>query len=96
MSVPDLDFRPCGACNELVPTDTGCSHWRPGIKRAAARPGRVKGRAAVPYEDTVPPLTSRGTPRQRSLPPRADSPEVTRRMEAVLREGGLTARQGMG
>lgn len=32
MSVPGLDFRPCGACAELVPSDSGCPHWKPGIK----------------------------------------------------------------
>jgi hypothetical protein len=29
--VPDLwAYAPCGECRELVPTETGCSHWRPG------------------------------------------------------------------
>lgn len=23
-----IDYRPCGACGELVPA-TGCEHWRP-------------------------------------------------------------------
>ena len=44
MGTPDLSYRPCGACEELVPTDVGCSHWKPnnGPKR---RGGWVRGRA---------------------------------------------------
>lgn len=26
-----IDWRPCGACRELVPADSGCGHWRPGV-----------------------------------------------------------------
>ena len=28
-----MTHRPCGECRELVPADTGCSHWKPGAKR---------------------------------------------------------------
>jgi len=30
-------FRPCGACQELVPADTGCKHWKPRPVRAPVR-----------------------------------------------------------
>lgn len=29
-------WRPCGACRELVPADTGCGHWAPGLTVKAA------------------------------------------------------------
>lgn len=29
-------FRPCGACRELVPAETGCGHWKPGRSAKAA------------------------------------------------------------
>ena len=29
-------WRPCGACDELVPADDGCEHWRPGLSAKAA------------------------------------------------------------
>jgi hypothetical protein len=44
MSVPGPRFRPCGACAELVPSDTGCQHWKPGVK-SGKRTGWVRGRA---------------------------------------------------
>lgn len=30
-----LRDRPCGACHALVPADTGCKHWKPGVKAPA-------------------------------------------------------------
>lgn len=30
------EWRPCGACGALVPADTGCEHWRPGMAAASA------------------------------------------------------------
>lgn len=30
------EWRPCGACRALVPADTGCEHWRPGISASSA------------------------------------------------------------
>lgn len=33
-----MKHRPCGACAELVPADTGCVHWRPG----QAKPPRAR------------------------------------------------------
>jgi len=37
-----LAVRPCGACGQLVPADTGCDHWLPGLsgKAAEARAAR--------------------------------------------------------
>ena len=32
-----MRHRPCGACRELVPAESGCAHWRPGLKKAAPR-----------------------------------------------------------
>lgn len=31
-----LAWRPCGACGELVPADTGCTHWKPDFRRQRA------------------------------------------------------------
>lgn len=31
-----LAWRPCGACEELVSADTGCTHWDPGFRRQRA------------------------------------------------------------
>lgn len=31
-----MTHRPCGACGELVPADTGCKHWQPGRSAKAA------------------------------------------------------------
>lgn len=39
MSHP-LDHRPCGVCGTLVPSDTGCTHWRP--EKAVARAIRMR------------------------------------------------------
>jgi hypothetical protein len=38
--------RPCGACAELVPADTGCAHWKPGsgVKASATRMRRATAR----------------------------------------------------
>ncbi len=64
MSVPDLDFRPCGACNDLVPTDTGCPHWRNTKRKTPVRVRRVQGRAtAVHVESPLPPPAEPTTPR---------------------------------
>lgn len=41
------DYRPCGACGELVPAVTGCQHWKPG-NGSGKRVGWVKGRARKP------------------------------------------------
>jgi len=30
INLATLGRRPCGACRALVPSDTGCKHWRPG------------------------------------------------------------------
>jgi hypothetical protein len=40
------DHRPCGACGELVPADTGCKHWKPGTAATvrSARRGRAQQR----------------------------------------------------
>jgi len=32
-----IEARPCGACGELVPSDEGCEHWRPGQTAKGAR-----------------------------------------------------------
>lgn len=39
IEIDPLRYRPCGACHELVPSDTGCGHWKPG--KAVSKPGRV-------------------------------------------------------
>jgi hypothetical protein len=44
MSTPDISHRPCGACAELISTDEGCRHWKPGTK-SGKRHGWVRGRA---------------------------------------------------
>jgi hypothetical protein len=45
-----IRHRPCGACGELVPADTGCTHWRPGLtlKRAPRRPVSTRGGGTAP------------------------------------------------
>jgi len=47
--------RPCGACQELVPADTGCMHWKPGT-RAPVRLTRAEKahRAALRAGKTAP------------------------------------------
>jgi hypothetical protein len=39
-----IDYRPCGACVELVPADTGCGHWKPAHRAEAARKGKNRNR----------------------------------------------------
>jgi len=39
-----IDYRPCGACVELVHADTGCGHWKPGQRAEAARKGNNRNR----------------------------------------------------
>jgi hypothetical protein len=45
-----VKHRPCGACGELVPADTGCVHWKPGAvrKRAPRQPVSTRGRGTPP------------------------------------------------
>jgi len=39
------DRAPCGACGALVPTDRGCTHWRPRIAaNASPEPRAVAAR----------------------------------------------------
>jgi hypothetical protein len=47
-----IAVRPCGACAELVPADTGCQHWKPGTvrKRVARRSTRGSGPAPTVAE----------------------------------------------
>jgi hypothetical protein len=51
--------RPCGACRSLVPADTGCEHWAPGLsaravegreRRARQREERAERRRKVDEE----------------------------------------------
>lgn len=44
-----MRHRPCGACRELVPAETGCQHWRPGetTRAAEGRERRRKDREAL-------------------------------------------------
>jgi hypothetical protein len=53
VSVPEPDYRPCGACKEMIPSDTGCKHWKPGVK-SGKRMGWVKGRVRKPIEAASP------------------------------------------
>lgn len=46
-----IAVRPCGACAELVPADTGCKHWKPGAK--PVRPVRRKPTRASGPAPTV-------------------------------------------
>lgn len=51
-------FRPCGACGELVSVETGCRHWKP-TSTAGRKPTRVAGRAvavALPAPKPVAPV----------------------------------------
>lgn len=38
-------WRPCGICRELVPADSGCTHWRPLV--SAARKGNGSANEAA-------------------------------------------------
>lgn len=40
--MPDLPARPCGACKALVPTETGCKHWKPERNARTATSQREK------------------------------------------------------
>lgn len=41
-----LKNRPCGACSALVPTDSGCDHWKP--KTQAAHQARREAAKSKP------------------------------------------------
>lgn len=41
-----IAVRPCGACAELVPADSGCKHWKPGAP--VRRPVRKSTRGSGP------------------------------------------------
>jgi hypothetical protein len=44
MAIPGISHRPCGACEELVPADIGCPHWKPN--NGPKKKGQwVRGRA---------------------------------------------------
>jgi len=38
-------YRPCGLCRELVPAESGCTHWRPLV--SAARKGNGSANEAA-------------------------------------------------
>lgn len=42
-----MKHRPCGACTALVPADTGCEHWTPGmsVKTLVAKQRRAQEKA---------------------------------------------------
>lgn len=53
----ELPFRPCGACHALVPSATGCTHWRRGStyrdrqrERREATAQRLSAKARVTEE----------------------------------------------
>lgn len=39
-----IEYRPCGACGELVPAATGCKHWTPGRILARNLNGRERAK----------------------------------------------------
>ncbi len=43
-----IAVRPCGACAELVPADTGCQHWKPGVARKRAPRRSTRGGGTPP------------------------------------------------
>lgn len=57
MTTPGLDYRPCGACGELVPADAGCPHWRPGLAQPK-RTGWAKGPARSTASSPTTPRTA--------------------------------------
>jgi len=39
-----ITYRPCGACRALVPDDTGCEHWTPGMSPHTLRSKKSRDR----------------------------------------------------
>lgn len=44
------EVRPCGACQALVPADSGCEHWSPGVRHRKANDRRRERNARYQRE----------------------------------------------